>query len=88
MTETPAYHYQRADELIAELEQTDPRIGMSLPHVQLKFRLAELHALLAQSPWWPGIEAETGAVDPEDAVAAFGIPTRHLETRTAKEDLL
>ncbi|AJA43361.1 hypothetical protein VC60_gp60 [Mycobacterium phage Sbash] len=73
MTRPPTYHYQRADELVAELEQADPRIGMSLPHVQLKFRLAELHALLAQSPWWTGIEAE----------GQFAV-----ETRAAKEDLL
>ncbi|WRQ08193.1 hypothetical protein JDBV06_00840 [Mycobacterium phage dwieneke] len=54
----PSYHYQRADELVAELEHADPRVGMSLPHVQLKFRLAELHARLANSPWWPDLEAE------------------------------
>ncbi|AEL98213.1 hypothetical protein PBI_BIGNUZ_50 [Mycobacterium phage BigNuz] len=61
MTRPPTYHYQRADELVAELEQADPRVGMALPRVQLKFRLAELHAQLAQSPWHPGIEAASTA---------------------------
>ncbi|OMC07076.1 hypothetical protein [Mycolicibacterium fortuitum] len=69
MTLTPAQHYARADELVAELEQADPRVGMSLAHVQLKFRLAELHAQLAQSPWWPDLfSAEHPDPWPDDEV--------------------
>ncbi|QDK01158.1 hypothetical protein I5J50_gp54 [Mycobacterium phage Purky] len=86
MTRPPTYHYQRADELVAELEHADPQVAPKLPSVAFKLRLAELHALLAQSPWWPGLEVE--AVDPEDAVAAFGVPTSHLVTRTATGDRL
>lgn len=96
MTLTPAEHYARADELVAELEQADPRVGMSLPHVQLKFRLAELHARLAQSPWWPGLfSAEHPAPWPDDEVetdldgrTAQPWPAPAVETRCATGDRL
>ncbi|QFG11116.1 hypothetical protein PBI_QUEENHAZEL_45 [Mycobacterium phage QueenHazel] len=83
MTRPPTYHYQRADALLAELEQADPRVGMSLPHVQLKFRLAELHARLANSPWWPGLEA--GGI--LDSSSRNDEPSA-IQTRTAKGDYL
>ncbi|OBC14089.1 hypothetical protein A5784_30790 [Mycobacterium sp. 852013-50091_SCH5140682] len=66
MTMTPAEHYQRADELLAELEQADPQVAPKLPHVAFKLRLAELHAQLAQSPWWPDLFDEPDYADFDD----------------------
>ncbi|AKF14408.1 hypothetical protein SEA_PHAYONCE_48 [Mycobacterium phage Phayonce] len=93
MTLTPAEHYERADALVAELELVDPRKAGDLAHVRHKAILAELHARLAQSPWWPAIADELGY-----AVAEIGSCTDMpkfvdnggpvIETRTATGDRL
>ncbi|AMU78477.1 hypothetical protein SEA_SKINNYPETE_47 [Mycobacterium phage SkinnyPete] len=84
MTRTPEYHYRRADELVAELEQADPQVALKLPSVAFKMRLAELHAQLANSPWWPGVEA---ACEPTTVVDFSGHTVR-IDTRTTNGDLL
>lgn len=100
MTLTPAQHYQRADELVAELETYDPVAATRVPATQFKLRLAEIHARLAQSAWWPGLlddafEHATG--DQLDILRArlngpadLGMAhiDAHIETRTATGDRL
>ncbi|QDF19798.1 hypothetical protein QEH38_gp66 [Mycobacterium phage LilSpotty] len=89
MTLTPADHYRRADELVAELEQADPQVALKLPNVAFKMRLAELHAQLANSPWWPGVEAACDCVDTDlDGRTVHPWPAPAVETRTANGDLL
>lgn len=74
MTRTPAEHYERADELLAELETYDPQVAPKLPHAAFKLRLAEIHAQLAQSPWWPVL-----VTDNDDPTAHQCEPWQHLE---------
>lgn len=62
---TPAEHYRRADELVAELEKADPKL-IGLPFLQSKATLANLHAQLAQSPWWPDLFDEPDYADFDD----------------------
>lgn len=90
MTRTPAEHYQRADELLAELEQADPQVAPKLPHIAFKLRLAELHAQLAQSPWWPGLDYdEPGYVETDlDGRTVHPWPAPAVETRSATGDRL
>ena len=96
MTRPPSYHYQRADELVAELEQADPQVATKLPSVAFKLRLAELHAQLAQSPWWPGIEARPVNAPPTcqsdepwtDPWTTQPHNGRSVQTRTATGDRL
>lgn len=97
MTLTPAEHYQRADELLAELETYDPIAATRVPATQFKLRLAEVHARLAQSPWWPDLfSAEHPDPWPDDEVPnraeldelrdrIVGAP---IETRSATGDRL
>ncbi|OMB79237.1 hypothetical protein [Mycolicibacterium conceptionense] len=75
MTLTPAQHYQRADELLAELETYDPIAATRVPTTQFKLRLAEVHARLAQSPWWPDLVADRD----DDPTAHQCEPWQHLE---------
>lgn len=93
MTLTPAEHYQRADELVAELERAEPVVAMQLPSVQFKLRLAEVHARLAQSPWWPGLVTDNdedtsnhGGWDCSCESCARPAPS--VETRSATGDRL
>ncbi|QRY48113.1 hypothetical protein JVX93_15780 [Mycolicibacterium boenickei] len=90
MTLTPAQHYQRADELLAELETYDPIAATRVPTTQFKLRLAEVHARLAQSPWWPDVfddEFEHPTGDQIDILRAR-IHGPHIETRSATGDRL
>ncbi|AGM12935.1 hypothetical protein SEA_LANGERAK_48 [Mycobacterium phage Langerak] len=57
MTRPPSYHYAAADALLADLAETKPE-SFKFPFVQAKVQRAQIHALLANSPWWPGLEAE------------------------------
>jgi hypothetical protein len=75
MTLTPAEHYQRADELVAELEKADPKL-IGLPFLQSKATLANLHAQLARSPWWPALTESAGDAGP---MAHQCEPWQHLE---------
>ncbi|WP_166902195.1 hypothetical protein [Mycobacterium sp. DL440] len=87
---TPSEHYAAADRLLAELEQADPQVAPKLPHVAFKLRLAEIHARLAQSPWWPGLlddDYEHPDGDQLDILRAR-IHGPHIETRTATGDML
>ncbi|ACI06264.1 gp50 [Mycobacterium phage Brujita] len=58
MTRPPSYHYAAADALLAELAETKPE-SFKFPFVQAKVQRAQIHALLANSPWWPGLEQPT-----------------------------
>ncbi|MHC9292006.1 hypothetical protein ACRCUN_06035 [Mycobacterium sp. LTG2003] len=52
MTRTPSEHYAAADQLLADLEQVKAD-QFTTPYVQAKVARAQIHAALAQSPWWP-----------------------------------
>ncbi|ASZ75308.1 hypothetical protein [Mycobacterium phage MKC-IRE-01] len=93
MTRPPSYHYAAADALLADLAETKPE-SFKFPFVQAKVQRAQIHALLANSPWWPGLEAE---FEESERIVDFNghilreSPRRQqptVETRTAKGDLL
>ncbi|ORA38077.1 hypothetical protein [Mycobacterium aquaticum] len=65
MTLTPAEHYQHADALLAELAEAKPE-AFRFPFVQAKVARAQIHAQLAQSPWWPGLVDEPDYADFDD----------------------
>ncbi|AEN79903.1 hypothetical protein SEA_JAMIE19_47 [Mycobacterium phage Jamie19] len=68
MTRSPSYHYAAADALLAELAESKPE-SFKFPFVQAKVQRAQIHALLANSPWHPGIDAEAvEVVDDEGRV--------------------
>ncbi|QDH92928.1 hypothetical protein SEA_NECROPOLIS_47 [Mycobacterium phage Necropolis] len=66
MTRPPSYHYAAADELLAELAETKPE-SFKFPFVQAKVQRAQIHALLANSPWYPGVEVDARVVDDDEA---------------------
>ncbi|AAN12620.1 gp62 [Mycobacterium phage Che9c] len=91
MTRPPTYHYAEADKLVAEIQTYDPAAAGRVPAIAFKLRLAELHAQLAQSPWWPGLEAEcryTEVVTDLDGRTVHQWPAPAVETRLTKDDLL
>jgi len=79
---TPEWHYVEADRLLAELAQTRAE-SFRFPFVQAKVQMAQIHAQLANSPWYPGdvIAAEEYG----GSAVQFGPP---IETRTATGDSL
>ncbi|AER48426.1 hypothetical protein CM06_gp49 [Mycobacterium phage Babsiella] len=82
MTRPPSYHYAAADALLAELAETKPE-SFKFPFVQAKVQRAQIHALLANSPWHPGLEAE----EILDSSSRNDEPSA-IQTRTAKGDYL
>lgn len=54
MTRTPSEHYAEADRLLTELAATEAE-AFKYAFVQAKVARAQIHAMLAQSPWWPGL---------------------------------
>lgn len=88
MTLTPEAHYQRADALLAELELCDPQVAPRLPGVQFKLRLAELHAQLAVSPWWPGVAEHPDPWPDDDLDELRARINGGIETRIPNGDML
>lgn len=83
MTLSPSEHYVEADRLLAELELADPQVAPRLPGVQFKLRLAELHAQLAQAPWFFNPGYATADIPP-----ATTRPGPAIETRNTNGDML
>ncbi|AHG23752.1 hypothetical protein PBI_DONOVAN_48 [Mycobacterium phage Donovan] len=70
MTRPPSYHYAAADALLADLAETKPE-SFKFPFVQAKVQRAQIHALLANSPWHPGIEVDAVVVDDDAETVDF-----------------
>lgn len=95
MTRTPSEHYAAADQLLADLEQVKADQFAS-PYVQAKVARAQIHAALAQSPWWPDLfTAEHPDPWPDDEVetdldgrTCQPWPAPAFETRSATGDRL
>lgn len=89
MTRTPSEHYAEADRLLAELERADAE-AFKYAFVQAKVARAQIHAALAQSPWWPDLfddEYEPADGDQLDILRAR-INGPLIETRSATGDCL
>lgn len=94
MTRTPSEHYFEADRLLTELAEADAD-AFKYAFVQAKVARAQIHAMLAQSPWWPGLvtdhpdpwpDTEASQRDLEGLRDRINGP--HIETRIPNGDLL